>query len=263
MKTQKHLMFGQAKAVIVILLIAIGLYWSGGVLPVRADQDKVNKQLYMKKATYVGMDTCAQCHDKEYKEYKLSTHARIFVKNDTTGAEGCEICHGPGSIHVDNGGGIGVGIINPKKDPEICFTCHTDKKMQFRLPYHHPVLEGKMSCTDCHDAHGIDVAPWTATSENGVNEVCFKCHTDKRGPFIWAHDALKEGCTTCHQVHGSVNDKMLIARDYNLCLRCHATVSFPFMGDSNHVGQWQSATCWSQNCHQAVHGSNFSQHLRY
>ena len=116
-----------------------------------------------------------------------------------------------------------------------------------------------MSCTDCHDAHGIDVSPWTATTEDGVNEVCFKCHTDKRGPYIWKHDALKDGCTSCHQVHGSVNDKMLIARDYNLCLRCHAMVNYPY----GHPSDWAQGTCWSAGCHQAVHGSNFDHYFRY
>ncbi len=264
MNIERHLMISQTKSLVVLLAIVFGLFWIGGVSVVRADQNKVNEMLYLKKAKYVGMDTCAQCHDKEYKEYKLSTHARINIKNDSTGAEGCETCHGPGSIHVDNGG-IGVGIINPKKNPEICFTCHTDKKMQFRLPYHHPVIEGKMSCTDCHDAHGIDVRPWTATSEEGVNEVCFKCHTDKRGPYIWKHDALKDGCTACHQVHGSVNDKMLIARDYNLCLRCHAMNNYPYghgTGTGGH-SDFYSGACWSAGCHQAFHGSNFDHYFRY
>jgi predicted CXXCH cytochrome family protein len=251
----------QSRATVVFLMV-FGLFWAGGMSVSQADQARVNEML--KKAKYVGMDTCVTCHDKEYKEFKLSAHARFFVKNDTTAAEGCETCHGPGSIHADNGGGKG-NIINPSRDPEICFTCHTDKKMQFRLPYHHPVLEGKMSCTDCHDPHGIDVRPWTATSENDVNETCFKCHTDKRGPFIWKHDALNEGCTTCHQVHGSVNDKMLIARDYNLCLRCHATSTFPTfsVGGGTHTSRMLQGTCWTAGCHQAIHGSNFSQHLRY
>jgi len=263
MKTDRHSMFSSARAVAVLLVMVFGIYWAGGVSSVRADQNKVNGMLYSKKAaTYVGTEICAQCHDKEYKEYKLSSHYRIFIKSNKNGAEGCETCHGPGSIHVDAGGGIGVGIINPKRDPEICFTCHTDKKMQFRLPYHHPVLEGKMSCSDCHDPHGIDVKPWTATSEDGVNEVCFKCHTDKRGPFIWKHDALKDGCTTCHQVHGSVNDKMLKVNDYNLCLRCHAVVASPtFYGHAG--GRWTEGTCWNAGCHPTVHGSNFNDHFRY
>jgi len=262
MNTERHLMISQTKALMVVLALVFGLFWAGGIPSVRADQNKVNEQLYLKKAKYVGMDVCAQCHDKEFKEYKLSSHYRAFVKNDTTGAEGCETCHGPGSIHVDAGGGVGVGIINPKRNPEVCFQCHTDKKMQFRLPYHHPVLEGKMSCTDCHDAHGIDVKPWTATSDDAVNEVCFKCHNDKRGPFIWKHDALKDGCTTCHQVHGSVNDKMLISNDYNLCLRCHAVVTSPsFYGHAG--GRWAEGTCWNSGCHPTIHGSNFSDHFKF
>lgn len=256
-------MISQTKVIVFSLVLAFGLFWAGGVPVSQADQHKVDMMLNKSKATYVGMDTCASCHDKQYKEYKLSTHARIFVKNDATGAEGCETCHGPGSIHVDNGGGKG-NIINPKRDPGICFSCHTDKKMQFRLPYHHPVVEGKMSCTDCHDPHGIDVRPWTATSENGVNEVCFKCHSDKRGPFVWEHDAMREGCTTCHQVHGSVNDKMLVARDVQLCLRCHATVNYPKMGNmEDHTAHIAEGACFSAGCHQAIHGSNFNPHLRY
>lgn len=217
----------------------------------------------IKGAKYVGTETCAACHSKEYKEFKLSTHARISSKDVPEGVStGCEMCHGPGSAHVDNGGGKG-NIINPANNPEACFVCHTDKKMQFRLPYHHPVLEGKMSCIDCHDAHAIDIRPWAVASQRDVNEVCFKCHTDKRGPFIWEHDAMKEGCSVCHQVHGSVNDKMLVARDVNLCLRCHATINFPFMQSDNHTAHIPYGTCWSAGCHQAVHGSNMSQHLNY
>ena len=94
-------------------------------------------------------------------------------------------------------------MINPRKTPEVCFRCHMDKKMKFRLLYHHPVLEGHMSCADCHSSHGPDVRPWTATSMNDVNEPCFKCHKDKRGPFPWEHGAMREGCTTCHKKVGT------------------------------------------------------------
>jgi predicted CXXCH cytochrome family protein len=216
-------------------------------------------------AEYVGMETCAACHAKQYEEFKQSTHARITIPGDTTGhAQGCEMCHGPGSLHAEAGGGRGVGgIINPRKDPSTCFACHLDKKMEFRLPYHHPVMEGKMSCADCHNAHGEDIRPWSATSLKDINEACFKCHKEQRGPFVWEHEALREGCTSCHKVHGSIHEKMLAIRDYNLCLRCHTQANFPTIGKRSHATYLPRGTCFSAGCHTAVHGSNFDDHLRY
>ncbi|OGX06421.1 MAG: hypothetical protein A2Z88_07105 [Omnitrophica WOR_2 bacterium GWA2_47_8] len=171
------------------------------------------------------------------------------------------MCHGPGSAHVDNGGGKGNDdIINPRKNPEICFSCHLDKKTQFRLPYRHPVLEGKMSCSDCHDLHGSEAKPWTTTKMEGVNEACFKCHQDQEGPFVYEHAAMREGCATCHKVHGSINNKMLVAKDANLCLRCHGQSDYPNMGlpAGTHTNRLGRATCWSGGCHEHPHGSNFS-----
>lgn len=251
-----------------ILALALGLM--GGVIlstQAFALQLKEESKLpaAMKGATYVGTETCATCHEKEYKEYKLSTHARISNEKMEGTAQGCEMCHGPGSVHAEASGGKD-NIINPKKSPEICFTCHMEKKMEFRLPYHHPVLEGKMSCSDCHDPHGTDVRTWSATGED-TNEVCFKCHKDQRGPFVYEHDALKEGCTACHKVHGSIHKKLLVIRDSNLCLRCHTQTNFPTIGNSAHSSATQSrlneATCFSAGCHTAPHGSNFDAHLRY
>jgi len=213
------------------------------------------------KAEYVGTETCAACHAKQFKEFQQSTHARIAVPGGS-GAQGCEMCHGPGSLHAEAGGGS-VGIINPRKDPSTCFECHLDKKAEFRLPHHHPLLEGKMSCADCHEAHAPDVRPWSATSLKDINEACFRCHKDQRGPFVWEHEALREGCTTCHKVHGSIHEKMLLARDSNLCLRCHTQTNFPTIGGSGHGGRLPQGTCFSAGCHVGVHGSNFDEHLRY
>ncbi len=216
------------------------------------------------KAEYVGSETCEGCHTKEAQEFKKSTHARLMIPSDDIKAQGCESCHGPGSLHVEAGGGRGVGgIINPRKDPSTCFACHTDKKMEFRQTFHHPVLEGKMSCADCHNPHGEDVRPWSATTQQDINEACYKCHKDQRGPFVWEHEALREGCTTCHSVHGSINEKMLVERDANLCLKCHAQVVAPAAAAPSHSSRLSQGTCFSAGCHTAVHGSNFDAHLRY
>ena len=238
--------------------------WLGQDAAAAEPEAKAQAPAAKPKAEYVGMETCAGCHAKEYKEFMSSTHARIAIPG-ASGAQGCEMCHGPGSLHVEAGGGRGVGgIINPSKDPSTCFACHTDKKLEFRLPYHHPVMEGKMSCTSCHSPHGEEVRPWSSTSLKDINEACYKCHKDQRGPFAWEHEALREGCTTCHKVHGSINDKMLLVRDNNLCLRCHTQTAFPTIGAASHAsGRLDQATCFSGGCHTAIHGSNFDDHLRY
>jgi predicted CXXCH cytochrome family protein len=215
------------------------------------------------EASYVGAESCAACHAKEWKEFQQSTHARISIPGELN-VQGCEMCHGPGSLHVEAGGGRGVGgIINPRKDPNACFQCHLDKQAELRLPYHHPILEGKMSCTDCHSPHGAEVRPWSSTSVQDINEACFRCHKEQRGPFVWEHEALREGCTTCHKVHGSIHENMLVVRDNNLCLRCHTQMNFPTIGKSGHGSRLPQGTCFSAGCHTAVHGSNFDDHLRY
>lgn len=239
------------------------------MLPVLAscrDWEEVRKALEansIEGATFVGSETCGTCHEKQVRDFQMATHARVTIPGEGTEIEGCEMCHGPGSKHVDAEGKDGQFIINPDKDPSLCFACHMEKKAEFKLPYHHPVMEGQVSCSDCHDAHGSDARPWSMTSLEGVNEACFKCHKEQRGPFVWHHEALKDGCTACHSVHGSVNDKMLIARDSNLCLRCHTQMRYPVVGDSNHNTRLPEGTCFSAGCHTAVHGSNFDEHLRY
>jgi predicted CXXCH cytochrome family protein len=244
-----------------MLFFALVLCFGGWTMPqALASQEEVNRML--KSASYVGTETCAACHDKEYKEFKRSTHARISNDKDEGVAQGCEMCHGPGSIHAEAAGGKD-NILSPRKNPELCFSCHTDKKAEFRLPYRHPVLEGKMGCSDCHSPHGEDVRPWSSTTMEGINEACFKCHKEQQGPFVWEHEGLREGCSTCHKVHGSVNDKMLVSRDNNLCLRCHTQVLYPTIGKSAHGSRLPLGTCFSAGCHTAVHGSNFDDHLRY
>ena len=210
----------------------------------------------------MGSETCAACHESEAKEFQRSTHSRISIKGETVKGQDCEMCHGPASLHLEASGGKG-NIVNPKADPTACFACHVDKKAEFRLPHHHPVLEGKMNCTACHSAHGEEIRPWSSTTLAGINEACFNCHKEQRGPFVWEHEAVREGCTTCHKVHGSMHEKMLVVRDNNLCLRCHTQMNFPTIGKQGHGTRLPQGTCFSAGCHTAVHGSNFDDHLRY
>ena len=222
-------------------------------------------------AHFVGTKECAQCHSDTTDHFGSSTHARLATADPKVGDTGCESCHGPGSIHVAAGGGKGT-IINPRKSPETCFQCHLDKRGQFSLPHSHPVLAGHVSCVDCHDVHAGKAVKGTGADLAAQNETCTKCHTEQKGPFVYEHGAMKEGCVACHQPHGSVNEKMLVARDANLCVRCHLmTPTAPAAGQvlignieqtGNHNARLMQGTCWSAGCHEAPHGSNVNNHLR-
>ena len=171
-------------------------------------------------ATFIGSAACAECHAEIYKKFPGATHARLLAAGNNALNVGCESCHGPGSVHQQSGGAGGT-IVNPRKSPEACFQCHLDKRGEFSLPHTHPVLSGRVSCADCHDPHEGRAIIGGGTQMMSQNETCGKCHTAQMGPFIFEHEALHEGCTTCHAPHGSVNDKMLIARNQTLCLKCH------------------------------------------
>jgi predicted CXXCH cytochrome family protein len=101
-----------------------------------------------------------------------------------------------------------------------------------------------------------------------LNESCAQCHREQTRPFVFEHEALREGCTVCHNPHGSVNDKMLVERDSNLCLKCHAQEadSMPgeiFIGKVQHTAFVRQGTCWAAGCHTAVHGSNVHPRMFY
>ena len=105
-----------------------------------------------------------------------------------------------------------------------------------------------------------------------LNKTCAQCHREQAKPHVYQHDAMREGCTVCHVPHGSINAKMLVERDSNLCLKCHAQVQGPgvppgdvVFGTINHSsrGYLSRGTCWSAGCHSAIHGSNVSPYLQY
>jgi predicted CXXCH cytochrome family protein len=221
-------------------------------------------------ATYVGSQKCAECHEEQSSHFKGATHSRLALKDEKGHEIGCEACHGPGSLHVKVGGSKST-IINPRRSPEACFQCHLDKRAEFSLPNAHPVLAGNISCIDCHDVHRGDAVRGGAHDLAGANENCTKCHTEQRGPFVYEHAAMREGCTVCHNPHGSVNQKMLVARDANLCLRCHldsapgnGTINIGgFASGGDHNSRLMRGACWSAGCHEAPHGSNVNASLRY
>jgi predicted CXXCH cytochrome family protein len=217
-------------------------------------------------ATFVGSGKCAECHDSVTSEFHDATHAKLFASGSNGQEIGCESCHGPGSVHVKAGGGAGT-IVNPQNSPETCFQCHLDKRGEFHLPNAHPVMAGKMSCSDCHEAHKGDAILEGGTRFASLNDTCTKCHAQQAGPYVFEHEASREGCIACHNPHGSMNAKMLRARNANLCLQCHfqqqTAPGVILIGGRDHASFLSRGTCWSAGCHEAVHGSHVNSSLRF
>jgi DmsE family decaheme c-type cytochrome len=189
----------------------------------------------------------------------------------------CMTCHAGGtqhmnainSIHAENG----VSCIDchsihhattpehllAKSQPQLCYGCHLTQQAQFNMPFHHRVNEGLIQCTDCHNVHGTE-GPKQVRMASTQDAVCFKCHMDKQGPFVYEHAPVKvDGCTSCHTVHGGPNPHMLKVSNVNLlCLQCHTTSSFSGAPGApsfhNQASFFQACTL----CHSQIHGSNFS-----
>lgn len=235
-------------------------------------------------AKYIGSKECEQCHEEIYRDFVTADHARLISAGPNGINAGCESCHGPASIHSDSGGEVkppysftagrpvandhGAALATPpvRATEEVCYTCHADVRGHFSLPSHHPVPEGKMSCTQCHNPHKGFAHVGGSTALRAQDETCLQCHAAQRGPHVFEHEAMREGCTACHGAHGTVNAKMLKLRDSNLCLQCHfqqvqgGTIRF---GGSDHTDRVRQGTCWTAGCHEAVHGSRVNSSLRF
>ncbi len=253
-----------------IELVCLGLLATAGIFGSCSTLERtVLAPPVIEGATFVGNQACFECHTDYVRGFAASPHARIHFKGASmAGQSGCESCHGPGSKHIAVGGGLGKFISNPGKDPGACFACHLETHAQFNLPHHHPVLEGKMNCVQCHDPHGLDIMkPARGLAMARLNESCAECHREQSKPFAFEHEALREGCTVCHEPHGSINPKLLVARDNNLCLRCHAQTPGPgnrlYIGRVDHSTFGRLGSCYSAGCHSAIHGSNIDRRLLY
>jgi DmsE family decaheme c-type cytochrome len=136
--------------------------------------------------------------------------------------------------------------------PDTCFQCHKDKRAQLFRASHMPLREGKITCSDCHNPHGSFTE--ALLRENSVNDNCYKCHAEKRGPFLFEHTPVRENCLNCHDPHGSSNEYSLKVPRPRLCTECHAFGHGSFVTGGPLTAGAISRAC--QNCHTEVHGTN-------
>ena len=133
--------------------------------------------------------------------------------------------------------------------PDTCFQCHKDRRAQMFRSSHMPVREGKIVCSDCHNPHGSVTE--AMIKENSINDNCYKCHAEKRGPFLFEHAPVRENCTNCHDPHGSINYASLKLSMPRLCYECH-TIGHQQAGINSIFTMGRACL----NCHTSIHGSN-------
>jgi len=191
---------------------------------------------------------CLSCHMQNtpsMDNWDLGAHSRNGVS--------CESCH---DLHV-------AGTQLPD-EPEVCFGCHRDVKTQAIKRSHHPIIEGKLSCSSCHQPHG-SIATHMVKADN-TQQLCYTCHADKRGPYIYEHPPVAENCLNCHTSHGSLHAKLLTEKMPNLCQDCHdwsRHPGTPYDANSGFSGKSPSNRFFGRscvNCHGAIHGSNTFEH---
>jgi len=178
-------------------------------------------------------EACLKCHSKEKELFQFSRSEHKLT------SVACNDCH---QIHSSRP----LARLLKTEQVELCISCHQEVKGKFYLPSRHKVLEGALKCTDCHAPHGSRTRASLKKWNKFNDDVCFECHAEKRGPWVFEHLAVKtEGCMVCHEPHGSPNRFMLVRRDVRrMCIECHGAVHF------------SPASCI--NCHSQIHGSNFS-----
>lgn len=187
---------------------------------------------------------CSTCHNKDEQMFWLgSVHDQEEVA--------CTDCH---TSHTNQDQVLGAA-----GQLDTCLSCHPRQQAELRLPSRHPILEGQTACTDCHNPHGSSTQ--AALLQPSLNDTCYGCHNEKRGPYLWPHEPVDEDCSTCHRSHGSVHDNLLTANGPFMCQQCHSAAFHPsqsYSGSSTTSGSTNQYVLGKDclNCHSQVHGSN-------
>jgi DmsE family decaheme c-type cytochrome len=197
---------------------------------------------------------CLGCHESGMRmNWHGSQHAGADVP--------CSSCH---TAHAARD-----PVLEKATQPQVCFACHGEQRAESFQFSHHPIREGKVVCSDCHNPHGS--AGPKLLKELTINETCYDCHAEKRGPLLWEHEPVREDCSICHTPHGSTQARLLKERPPYLCQSCHGldshndkSLAGQNLADGNRsvssgtfaIQKFQLMARGCVNCHSQVHGSN-------
>jgi DmsE family decaheme c-type cytochrome len=190
---------------------------------------------------------CLACHDsrRSHLAWTGADHERSGVS-----CSDCHASHNREPKHVRRVAAGQAPVRHADATTQLCVSCHADVASRLELPSHHPILEGMLGCTDCHQPHESRAARLGPPTEQ-----CTSCHQDHAGPWIYEHPPVAEDCGYCHSPHGAVAEALLETSQPGACISCH---TLPLLGAGHDPSAFVSRC---SDCHSAIHGSYSDPHL--
>ena len=199
---------------------------------------------------YPSNAVCLDCHATGHRtllEWESAEHREAGLL--------CGDCHDPHNSrpdHLREPSQMARNLLpDAREATRLCVGCHADVAAQLNLPSHHPIREGMLGCTDCHQPHAAKRASLGLETSG-----CTGCHQPQGGPYLYEHAPVVEDCGHCHVPHGATAESLLIANQPGACVFCHS------VAEAGAVHDPQAFVTRCTDCHLAVHGSFADPHLR-
>jgi predicted CXXCH cytochrome family protein len=208
--------------------------------------------------------TCGNCHVGVQGQWKTTRHASAWADLQGSGhaAASCNKCHTVSELGNAIGRPAGYSTVPDSAYHDVqCESCHGPGFTHVENPdvaANHPLARMHVdtgvttSCSGCHSGvHTPFVEEWKQSAHGSgpgfaaaaTNASCQPCHEGRaamaikfgeQANYVEKGSATPEriGCVTCHNPHGSPNEKQLRAplgtptRD-QLCVTCHSRTGVP------------------------------------
>lgn len=187
-------------------------------------------------------EACLECHQRKNLLFWQGSAHQMRDLN-------CSDCH---SVHKGSKNQANRKLLVGTNAMQTCERCHKQQVAQQMRFSRHPLREGKMDCTSCHNPHGTPTED--LLKANSTPDLCYSCHSQVRGPFLNEHPPVIEDCSNCHTSHGSTYPRLLKQPEIRLCRECHTNFHGLNLNGRRATPHVLGRAC--SDCHVNIHGSN-------